>query len=470
MISKQRVCDLVDRAASDIEWCWGVLAELKNKKQSTNGREIAELQGKLTGAIWLLDDLYRDIHAERRRLISKKEKLNLSWFKRRMASLDDYQKAIRHAISIAKVVGDGFAWIFYVRERELIEAHLKLPRQLHLPPKIGRTGERAFIEKLQVLEGRLVLYHGITSFLRMGDVSFYDFSQQRITNIGELKTKHVGGNEYRVNLGFVYGGKFSPVVSLSEAKRLEGRSPKMELRHAQKLDRQLKQIAKAISPDDSRIKQAKSLKGTFYFDELDRLLEASSSRAFNWKKVGRGLLIGTLRLRNESLLSKRLVANGKFHIGKKFDGANEAAKSILDPALAGNSLLISNLGVGESGVPGLMKGTIPAFWWPIKTERLHDLIFSNVIAITLYNPAPFWHLLRSKGFELSIGERAQLKAAKIPIGKRVATLHNFEYFQSLITQYLMSEDDVVSMIESALDFPAPDGAPMRVEISPQLRF
>ena len=114
MISKQRVCDLVDRAASDIEWCWGVLAELKNKKQSTNGREIAELQGKLTGAIWLLDDLYRDIHAERRRLISKKEKLNLSWFKRRMASLDDYQKAIRHAISIAKVVGDGFAWIFYV--------------------------------------------------------------------------------------------------------------------------------------------------------------------------------------------------------------------------------------------------------------------------------------------------------------------------------------------------------------------
>jgi len=154
----------------------------------------------------------------------------------------------------------------------------------------------------------------------------------------------------------------------------------------------------------------------------------------------------------------------------KLDGMEAAAKSILDPSLSDNSLIISNLGVGDNGIPGLMKGAIPMFWWPISAEHLRDLVFGNLIGITLYNPAPLWHSLRAKGFELTIGDRAQLKSAKRRVGRRIAELHNFEYFQALVTYYLMSEDDVISMIESALDFAVPEGESMRVEISPQLRF
>jgi hypothetical protein len=471
MITKRKVSSAIDKAAIDIDWCWNVLVELrKNKRGGHIGGEIINFQQKLIASLWTLDDVYREIHAERKRLIGEKTTFEPSWFKKRMATLANYQQAVRHAISIAKVVGDGFAWIFYWEETKLIDAHLKTPRQVHLPPKIGRIGERGFVEQFQVVEGKLVLYHGITTFLRMGDVSFYDFSERRITNIGELKTEHIKGNEYRINLGFVYGGQFSPVIDIRKLHEKDAVKSKMMPDQAARLNRQLKQIAKAISPEESRISETRSQQGLFYFDELDRLIEASSTRVLKSKKVGRGLLIAILRLSGDVPLSQRLLADKKFYIGKKLDGMTAAAQSIVDPALADNSLLISNLGVGEKGIPALMKGTIPIFWWPIKSANLHDLIFSNVIAMTLYNPALFWHLLRTSGFQVSIGDRARLVLAKKQVGRRVASIHNFEYFQMLITHYLMSEDDVLFMIESALQVPIPDNASMRIEISPQIRF
>jgi len=470
MLSKRRVCDAIDRAGADIEWCWNVLASLGKEKSKEASLDIISFQKKLIGALWILDDIYRETHAERRRLIGKKRELNASWFKKRMASLASYQEGIRHAISIAKAVGDGFAWIFYVNDTDLVDAHLNSPRQMHLPPKIGRTGERAFVEKLQVLEGNLVIYHGITTFLRMGDVSFYSMASLRIVNVGELKTTHLGGDEYRVTLSFIYGGKLSPVVDVSRLNVQERTGPAMSMQQNDRMRRQLTQIAKATSADKDRIKQAASQSGTFYFDSLEGLIASSNNRKISWQQVGRGLLIGTLRLSKSVSLSRRLIARRKFHVGKKLDDSEIVVKSILDPALNDNSLLIGSLGVGERGVHSLRKGTIPIFWWPIKREGLYDLIFGNVVAMTLYNPAPFWEALRAKGFELSIGERARLIAATKRIGNRTATLNDFEYFQVLITHYLMSEDNVISMIDAALRFPVPDGQAMRVEISPQLRF
>ena len=279
MITKRKVCSAIDKAAIDIDWCWNVLVGIRsNKGRNPISGEVINFQKKLIGSLWILDDVYREIHAERKRLIGVKSKFDPSWFKKRMATLANYQNAVRHTISIAKVMGDGFAWIFYWDETKLIDAHLKAPRQVHLPPKIGRIGERGFVEKFQVVEGKLVLYHGITTFLRMGDVSFYDFSERRITNIGELKTEHIKENEYRINLGFVYGGQFSPVIDLQKLHEKKAAKFEMMPDHATRLNRQLKQIAKAISPEESRMRQMTSQQGTFYFEDLDRLIEASNTR------------------------------------------------------------------------------------------------------------------------------------------------------------------------------------------------
>lgn len=471
MITKRKVSGAIDKASIDIEWCWKLLTELRESKGTgAASSEIINFQKRLINSLWILDDMYREIHAEKRRLVASKNGLNFSWFKQRMAALSNYQTAVRHAISIAKTIGDGFVWIFYQNETKLIDAHLKAQRQVHLPPKIGRIGERAFVEKYQVLNERLVLYHGITTFLRMGDISFYDFSEGRITNIGELKTEHVSGDEYRIHLGFVYGGNFSPVIDLNSVASQVGTKSDMRQSQKNRLDKQLKQIATAIAPDIGRVSQSTSQQGKFYFDELDGLIESSAARSLKTAKMGRGLLIATLRLSGDVSLSGSLLGNKKFHVGKKLDGITVATQSIMDAALNDNSLLIGNLGVSERGVGGLIKGAIPIFWWPLKLKNLHDLIFSEVICMTLYNPAHFWSLLRAQGFEVHLGEKARLSVAKRRIGRRVVELHNFDYFQILITRYLMSEESVMSMIEASLHFPVADGVAMRIEISPQLRL
>ena len=51
-------------------------------------------------------------------------------------------------------------------------------------------GEIQFIRHVPVVAGHLVLYHGITTFLRVGDVSLISLDgTRRVAAIGELKTR-----------------------------------------------------------------------------------------------------------------------------------------------------------------------------------------------------------------------------------------------------------------------------------------
>ena len=101
----------------------------------------------------------------------------------------------RPTIAIGRSLGDSFAWFFYHSERKHLEEHLKHERQLHMPPGIGGIGELEFLDKTRVIDNHLVIYHGTTTFLRIGDVSFLDMKTLRLTAIGELKTKEIGPKE-----------------------------------------------------------------------------------------------------------------------------------------------------------------------------------------------------------------------------------------------------------------------------------
>ncbi len=469
MISKQKVCQVIDAAAAKIERCWDALAQLRGQGKSA-GYEVKNLQTTLIAVLWSLDDIHRELHTERRRLIAKKSRYSQTWFKGRMATLSKYQDAVLHTISLAKTVGDGFAWIFYHKEFKLIDEHLKSQRQIHLPPRIGRIGERAFVERFQVFNDKLVLYHGITTFLRMDDVSFFDFAEHRITNIGEIKTEHVQGDEYLIRLAFVYGGKFASVVDVPEFHTQP--KPKTEIETAQdiKLARQLSIISKFLSGDKKQDKYKASQHGVFYFDELNRLIGDSSRKSMRTRKAGDGLLLVALRMPKSQLLSRKLLSSKKFEVGKKLDGMAAVTSSILDQKSPDNALVVSELGVSSKGVVGFLRGTVPLYWWPLKFDDLKDIAFSNVIILTLYNPAHFWRRLRKKGFQLTIGERARITTIKKPVRGRWAAIYNFDYLQSFITHYLMSEDSVIEMLERAIDISVPLEGGTRIDLSPQLRL
>jgi hypothetical protein len=272
-----------------------------------------------------------------------------------------------------------------------------------------------------------------------------------------------------VHLAFVQGGHFSPIIDLSKAKVEHVEKTNLRNTHTQRLSRQLRQISNAAASMAGPAPHKNSQEGVFFFGDLDRLIKASKPMAFQWKKVDRGLLIGALRFSGARRLSERLLPDRKFREGKIFEGAQNAVLTISDRELADNSLVISSLGVGERGLPGLLRGTVPIFWWPLKTENLMDLVFSNIMVVSFYNPAHLWESLRKRGYELNI-DRGQIVTASKRDGNRVAQLKNFRMLQVLITNFLMSEDNVLAMIDAVERVPAPRDVPTEIQIDAQIHF
>jgi hypothetical protein len=294
MISQQKIIEAVDNADTHFVWCWEGLQKMR--RQEVELDFLVDFQVRLCRAFTYLDRAYRMVKSEQNFLIRKKTRYSPAWFRARMRKLDNYLKVVKEALGIGRSIGDGFAWIFYREEDALIEAHAREKPQLIMPPNVGGLGERAFVEQMQGMGGMFVLYHGITSFLRLGDVSFFDPKTGRIATIGELKTRHLGENKYSITLGFV--GEVGDNDLAEQAKTAMAHlndahnflEPLDKLTQ-QKLNRQVDQIAEALKTragpsNDVRINQNVD----FHFKALETVTRKSHSREFIFNRAGLGLL------------------------------------------------------------------------------------------------------------------------------------------------------------------------------------
>jgi hypothetical protein len=419
----------------------------------------------LIEALWILDSQYRAISNEKTRLIQNKSRYSSSWFARRMGALDGYLKILRSEIGSAKTVGDGYAWIFYQDDDTLIDEHLKRQRQINLPPGVGGIGERAFVEKLQGLNRQFVLYHGITSYLRMGDVTFFDPATRRVRSIGELKSKQVGKDQYQITLGFVHSKDLEAPIDLASLQLQEGREgTDLPRSIATRLNKQLEEISGAIA----NVKEAASDKihatqGTFYFKELDEVITESCTSGAAYRKAGKGLILGAIRA-NGDQASKRVFQ--KFNdLNNKLAWTTEAAQSIFDPSLNDNCICFGTVGYARDGFPIVLPGTIPLMWWPVLRKNLYDLIFGKVIVVSLYNPAHFWQMLRSKGYNVTTDGRSHLVSVVKTEGERRIDFRNIDYFRHLTTNFLMSDETVIDTLGQTLDEAQKYKANQRVKLT-----
>lgn len=188
--SKTAITKVLDEVEVELKRCWRTLAAMKDEPYDERyAYELIDFQSVLAPAIFRLNDSYVLLAQAKKLAVSRKRQVNAEWFRTRMRSIAKYQHAIKTVISIAKALGDSFAWIFYQRERELITRHLERERLDHTPPGIGGRGELEFIKQVKHIDGQLVLFHGITTFLRLGDISLIDLGTRTVTALGELKTK-----------------------------------------------------------------------------------------------------------------------------------------------------------------------------------------------------------------------------------------------------------------------------------------
>jgi hypothetical protein len=454
MVSRLTLRALIHKTELEYRKCWETLRKIKNpSSQSLSAEDIVSFQPTLGHALFELDKMYRALHQERERLIAGKASLSEDWFAHRLKLIRDYQEVLKSTVAVGKAIGDSFAWFFYHKHREYLLEHLKHERILHTPPGIGGLGELEFIDRFRVFNNHLVIYHGTTTFLRLGDVSFIDMSTLEPVAIGELKTEKVDSQQIRITLlAFGPNGQAPILFEETTAQQKESSDGKPLLdgfpqRMKDRLNRQIKSIVESLKPSipDAKI----ALNMYVPIDELTALSRNLKTSAMTYQRIGDGLvLIGFLDGRRS--LYSRFVRESSFDWHEKLAGTEKHAMEIMRQGSDNNMIFINSLQVASPRYQ-LPLGMTPLFWWPLDLEFIEKILFQKVLLFSLYNPAHLIERLKLAGFDVKFVENERRFEVTKSLGDRTVALKGFDYFVSLVVHQLFPEETVVQIIENTIE-------------------
>lgn len=454
MVSKARLRKLIDEVSTEYEKCWKILAGMKDIQASDiSGEEILEFQPTLASALFRLDVMYHALSGERTKIIERKKSLSPQWSNARLRKIAAYQKSINNVIELGKSLGDSFAWAFYRNDRLSLERHFQHPKNSHAPPGVGGQGEVEFIRNIRVFEGKMILYHGITTFLRIGDVSLIDLKTQKVIALGELKSKRVSPDQIEIGL-FLTGPNLDKEIPIipsddSSTSSSTGLPTEMEKNLWKQFDRMEepfkvpKADRKAEYYDDTQIE---------VLQELSKLLERKSG---GYKRAGDGLLFVGIKnpkrktLSSRFLMSSESVERYKANLGERFPDLVQQTLKIIDEAQAHTPTNANSLFIGQLS-PVVMPGTIPLFWRDIPLPFLRSIFFYDSTIIILYNPAHLIRRLREIGYDVELVNNGRHHKVSKIIGDSKIEIMGMDYFESLVTHYLTHEDVIVALFEDIL--------------------
>lgn len=447
MISKAKVQKLIDKVEICYRECWDMLYQLRISAINSESKKQFNFQFELAHSLFELDELYRSLHQERKQLIDRKENLNKDWFNNRMRLIQVYQDSLKQTIAIGKMLGDAFAWVFYSQDRELLKQHFKHENNFHTPPGIGGRGELEFVKRFPMLQDWLVIYHQITTFLRIGDISLYNLKENRLQALGELKTKETEKGHFEISVS-VLGptSRFAkkPIFSTSEKSGSidDLVSPELPQYLQEKLGRQLRKMAESFNIRDAD--ESSATLGEVHYDNLTELLRAMTKSDIAYQKVGDGLLlIGIKNSKNQ--LSKRLM-DPTADFNKKFSNLPEQVSKIVNPEYSNNTVTVHPWH-SPSERYHLPAGMTPLLWWPIDLKLLEKFVFQELHIIAIYNSAHLIRKLQNVGLQVEHNlETNEFLIFKKVEGGYTTRLENFKYFISLIVRQLHSEKNVVDLV------------------------
>jgi hypothetical protein len=441
----------IRRAEPHFVWCWDVIAMLRDAKAEHDGGErIVQFQRQLLQGLRPLEAAHFAIKREENRLIDRKESYKPNWFRRRMATLSDYTGVLQDAIAVGRALGDGFAWLFYEKSRGLVRQHLKHQQQPLLPTGIGGLGERFIVAGIPSLDNRFALYHGLTSFLRMGDVSLIDLPTFTVDAIGELKTRKTGDKRYHLTFGFLAPNP-NKLPKLDQRYPVSSETaPALDPQVQLKLDKQLKRIGEAMSlADKGRADHSIGRPGKFYFDALAEAAAQARPGRFAFVRAGPGLVLGALPRSQDEGLAAHILDPRKIS-PRLFKGATDMVREFIVPGHPGNAVYVSSLGAGRDNLV-LRDNELPFAWWPASNTLLRQILFGEVVVVAIYNPAHLLVALERKGFELTFGDSGDLTKAVRRASKRETEIHHLDSFHRFIGRCLVRQETVMTMIDAAIE-------------------
>ncbi len=475
MISRADITSLIDEAEGRFRVCWGTLSRLNGVESAESPKDadlsmaLLDFQPTLARALYDLSEMYRRLHQEKLGFIARKADLTPQWFGHRLALIAKYQRAIKATISVGKRLGDSFAWLFYMSSRDHLLKHSDHQRQFHAPPGIGGLGELLFIEGVRMVGGHLVLYHGITTFLRVGDVSYIDVKNRKVAAIGELKTTKVAEGQLNVRLDAVAPSRedMSFLIESTADGDMDDspQPPPLPKRMKARLD---KQVASMGDPFESSDPEGSvELDHDPRIDELDELCKELKISTFAYRKVGDGLLLFGTRTAKRSLSSKLLGSTSPGWT-QRLQGIEHEAQRIMNQESGDNEIWLGVLNDPDTEYQ-LTPGMMPLPLWPLDTGTIEDLLFHNVQIFYLYNPAHLADKLRRAGFEVtSIPGQRGFRVEK-RLGENTLGLGGMSYFTRLITHELWDEDAVVETLSSMAKSAEQNDIPPNTKITMDIR-
>lgn len=484
LITMGNVRDVLDLTYQTYDKCWNTLIKFEGSKLDQDFYpELMSFQPMLCRGMLKLEKIFRSISQEKRRLIIRKKSLSIKWFKQRMKNLSDYQKAIEQCIWIGKSLGDAFVWIFYENERTLLAEHRKHKEICHLPVGIGGIGELAFITQVKKLGDCLIIYHGITTILRHGDISLFDLKQKKIVAIGDLKSEQDGEGVAKVR--FVCAGltpkdvdkinrsfQKSSVEVPNSTKKIDliADLPSLIREH---LTHQLKQISSALEEREQGpyFKSARAVKD--HINELNLLYANLKTSKFVYQAASPSLLLLAYKYRKQSFSSK-LLGKSRIDFPAKLKKIESGISSIIDPSLTDSLLYYGMFYYTKKGTVLNLPGTVPLFWWPLDKEFVREIVFQEVFVFTFFNPRHFLIKLEANGFTVEHDEGKNIFKVSKDINGIMHVMDPFNDYFRLIMNKLLSEDAVIDILNEVYrtvgEHDLPPDAPYKIPIDFEQSF
>ena len=134
-----------------------------------------------------------------------------------------------------------------------------------------------------------------------------------------------------------------------------------------RLKRQMHKINDTLSIDEVQ-KPKGNLKRylKFYYKEFGELLNNSKSNTFSYRQFGNGFLCAVYRQNKRSMYAAISSKSSK-DINSRLDEMIPRTEKILLKGSELNNIKIGFLMYTDEGIPWLMPGAKPLFWWSINT-------------------------------------------------------------------------------------------------------
>lgn len=425
LITKDDVKCIIDSAEKILYKCFEMLLSLKHARDDL-GNIILNFQPKLAECLYNLMQFYHKLISEKKALISLKASYDTVEFSKIMFENASFLRIVKTTIEIGKSLGDAYVWFFFRDNKLELNKHLFHKSTGLFTSGIGGLGELEFIKNTQNIDGLYVIYHGITSMLRIGDFSLYALDGG-IVGVGELKTKQ---EEDTLKVSATITTK----VSIRDQVNLPDQKSSSIEKYIEDLQKDFPKIKRQLSEHSEAIKAKESdfseeLYTSYEYDIVNNLT-ADNPIVIN---SDNSLMLVAGLSKYESLFDVLYDTEEGITLPENFE---EKLLSLNTPPSPYNTFVLGKF-VNKMSIL-----SIPILWWEIDDEICKNIYFYKMSISTVFNPAKLLQYYLNDGFEIiQTGKLEDIKIQKIVNNHRIG-IGNFQSLCHLITNNLMKTADV----------------------------